>query len=257
MIQTTTSTGAVSVILASKRFTHECLTQIVQSPYYPPLQCQSASEIFEHLQRYCIDWLVLDVDLLKHQTQQFCWSAQNKYPNLKIVLVGVHAEEFTSYNWVYEFPNISKVCLSSQPELRVVARESAMPCESHSSAIASSTQSDSGTSPMDSIVGAAIFDLNGLPREYLISNEVNNMNWVQTIFQVLGLRSLLMSSLKLEGFHHATIHSRGYCAIVIKQRNQYTALLVRSQGSVADGFIEWARNFEPEVLKLDPRFRLA
>ncbi|MBD2019954.1 hypothetical protein H6F43_07100, partial [Leptolyngbya sp. FACHB-36] len=87
--------------------------------------------------------------------------------------------------------------------------------------------SDLSMSYPDRVVGAAVFDLNGLPKEYFTTSDSTGMGWVQTIFQALGLRSLLMSSLQLEGFHHATIHGEEYSAIVVKQRAHYTALLVR------------------------------
>jgi hypothetical protein len=76
----------------------------------------------------------------------------------------------------------------------------------------------------NSIVGAAIFDLNGLPKEYFTTGEGSNMSWVQTIFQALGLRSLLMSSLQLEGFHHAVIQGSDCCAVVVKQPARYMAV---------------------------------
>lgn len=111
---------------------------------------------------------------------------------------------------------------------------------------------------IDDVVGAAIFDLNGLPKEYFTTSENSNMSWVQTIFQALGLRSLLMSSLQLEGFHHAAIQGDGYYAIVVKQRSHYTALLLNHQGDdVPEPLIEWAQNFEPRILQEDPRFRAA
>lgn len=110
----------------------------------------------------------------------------------------------------------------------------------------------------DAIVGAAIFDLNGLPKEYFTTSESTNMSWVQTIFQALGLRSLLMSSLQLEGFHHATIYGVEFCAVVVKQRTQYAALLIRQQDEVInDSFIQWVQNFQFSELKQNPKFKVA
>ncbi|MGA7937486.1 MAG: hypothetical protein WCA35_28305 [Kovacikia sp.] len=107
------------------------------------------------------------------------------------------------------------------------------------------------------IMGVAIFDLNGLPKEYFITSESSNMSWVQTIFQALGLRSLLISSLQLEGFHHATIRGTEYCAVVVKQKAHYTALLLNQRDDVIDdAFIRWLQNFQPHELKQDPRFRV-
>lgn len=119
------------------------------------------------------------------------------------------------------------------------------------------SSTDSPMSYSDYVVGAAVFDLNGLPKEYFTTSDSANMSWVQTIFQALGLRSLLMSSLQLEGFHHATIRGAEYCAIVVKQRAHYTALLVRQQDeSVPDSFIHWVQNFQLSELRQNSRFRL-
>jgi len=110
----------------------------------------------------------------------------------------------------------------------------------------------------DMIVGAAVFDLNGLPKEYFITSEAANMCWVQTIFQALGLRSLLMSSLRVEGFQHATIRGEDYCALVVKQKSQYTALLLQPQEDIlADALIQWAQSFQLSELKQNPRFQAA
>lgn len=107
----------------------------------------------------------------------------------------------------------------------------------------------------DYVVGAAVFDLNGLPKEYFTTPEGNNMSWVQTIFQALGLRSLLMSSLQLEGFHHATILGSDYAAVVVKQKNHYIALLIQPEAAIDASFISWVQTFELSELKHNPRFQ--
>jgi hypothetical protein len=111
----------------------------------------------------------------------------------------------------------------------------------------------------DHIIGAAIFDLNGLPREYFATEDNHNMSWVQTIFQALGLRSLLMASLQLEGFHHATIYGTEYCAIIVKQRAHYTALLISHNDleAINERFIQWVHNFQLSDLHDNPRFQVA
>ncbi|NJO40586.1 MAG: hypothetical protein HC769_09185 [Cyanobacteria bacterium CRU_2_1] len=107
----------------------------------------------------------------------------------------------------------------------------------------------------DSVIGAAIFDLSGLPKEYFTTNESSDVSWVQTIFQALGLQSLLMSSLRLEGFRHVIVHGRQYRAIVVKQKSRYTAILVcQTHETTSESLIQWAQEFEPNTLKSDPRF---
>lgn len=124
-----------------------------------------------------------------------------------------------------------------------------------------SPPNDEQAPPLDSIIGAAIFDLSGLPREYFTTAENSDINWVQTIFQALGLQSLLSASLQLEGFSHATIHGKGYCAIVLKQKNSYTALLLNQtnihQPTGATPIMTWLQTLEPSTLKANPRFNAA
>lgn len=111
---------------------------------------------------------------------------------------------------------------------------------------------------VNDIIGAAIFDLNGLPKEYFTTSDTGSMSWVQTIFQALGLRSLLTSSLRLENFHHATIHGIDCSAIVVKQRTYYVALLMKQKNEeVSADIVSWAQSFELEQLRVNPRFRTA
>ncbi|MGK7900490.1 MAG: hypothetical protein AB4352_03570 [Hormoscilla sp.] len=252
------SIATLKVILASSRFSDRNFEQLMGKRELSPLLCRNKMELLEGMRSETIEVLLLDVTLLDKQTQQFCWRTQNLYPGLKIILVGRDERELASHNWVYEFPDISTVCLSSKSESSVSTSFAAMPPVPNPINSASASHQYSGNSYMDMILGAAIFDLNGLPREYLITNEVKNMSWVQTIFQALGLRSLLMSSLRLEGFHHVTIYSKDHCALVVKQKTQYTALLINQTQStpVSKAFIEWAQNFQPEQLKLNPLFHV-
>jgi hypothetical protein len=41
---------------------------------------------------------------------------------------------------------------------------------------------------VDFVIGAATFDLSGLPKEYFVTVEGNDISWIQTIFQGLGLQ---------------------------------------------------------------------
>lgn len=110
----------------------------------------------------------------------------------------------------------------------------------------------------DCIIGAAVFDLNGLPKQYFSLAQSNTQEWMQAIFQALGLRSLLMASLQLEGFHHALIHSGQASAVIVRQSNCYTALLLSQScsGQVNPSLIEWIHGFNCNSLRQDSRFQV-
>lgn len=78
----------------------------------------------------------------------------------------------------------------------------------------------------------AIFDLNCLPQAYFVTEANPSTNWVQIAFQSLGLRSLLSSSLELDGFQQITIYSKATVAIVVPRRQDYLALQFRAQAAI-------------------------
>ena len=107
------------------------------------------------------------------------------------------------------------------------------------------------------VSGAAIFDLNGIPKEYFTTAGNSDISWIQAIAQVFGLQSLLISSLQLDGFHHAAIYGLDHCAILIKQHMCYVALLVKRENSLKffNSFIPTMQEFEPGCLKANPHFK--
>jgi hypothetical protein len=112
---------------------------------------------------------------------------------------------------------------------------------------------------VENIIGVAIFDFSGLPREYFITADNESTSWVQIVFQALGLKSLLMSSLKLEGFSHICIELSGQTAIVVRTKEEYVALLMRhpltfSTAQESDRFSHWVRQFEQRLLRQHKRF---
>jgi hypothetical protein len=107
----------------------------------------------------------------------------------------------------------------------------------------------------DQILGAAIFDLSGLPKDYYISLETADISWVQTIFQALGLQALLHSTFKISGFRHAVIHGTYFYALIIQKPSCYVALLIQqNEVVISEQLIAWATDFDPASLAQDPRF---
>lgn len=112
------------------------------------------------------------------------------------------------------------------------------------------------------ILGVALFDISGLPQEYFVTEENPNTNWVQIVFQALGLRSLLSSSLKLEGFHQITILMENTTAIVVKRRDDYIAIQFRGKISLQDPsdnerLLTLINALNPEKLRQHPHFKIA
>lgn len=107
----------------------------------------------------------------------------------------------------------------------------------------------------DQILGAAIFDLNGLPREYFVSTENADISWVQTIFQALGLQALLNSTFQLADFHHAIIDGAHFHALIIRRSDCHIALLIHQNDAIlSEEVIQWASHFDPQTLSSDRRF---
>lgn len=112
------------------------------------------------------------------------------------------------------------------------------------------------------ILGVAIFDINGLPREYFITEENPSTSWVQIVFQALGLRALLASSLGLEGFQQITIHLKETTAIVVRRRQDYLALQFKGKlplDSKDDNqrLTTIVNAFDAEKLKQHPHFKVS
>ncbi|MGQ9866546.1 MAG: hypothetical protein ACUVSQ_09760 [Pseudanabaenaceae cyanobacterium] len=106
------------------------------------------------------------------------------------------------------------------------------------------------------LLGAAAFDLSGLPKEYLTTTRsAQNITWVQSVFQSLGLRSLLGSSLRLEPFQYCVLHGRAYSALVLRQAQGYVAFLLPPSQPIDPPLLQWARAVRFGDLKRNPEFQ--
>jgi hypothetical protein len=112
----------------------------------------------------------------------------------------------------------------------------------------------------DRIAGAVLFDNTGFPHEYFICDRPTGISWEQTVFQVLGLRGLLMSSLRLEGFRYAKVSCCDHTAFIIRKRENYMALLLtqeQEENALHDPhFLHWLQDFEVSHLRTNPRFQV-
>ena len=110
------------------------------------------------------------------------------------------------------------------------------------------------------ILGVALFDLNGLPREYFVTAKNPTTDWVQIVFQALGVRSLLASSLELKDFRQVTITLKTTTAIVVRRPEDYIALkfdgqlLLNSQAN-QEQLRQLIGALNSDVLQQHPHFR--
>ncbi len=110
----------------------------------------------------------------------------------------------------------------------------------------------------DAIVGAVIFDWNGLPQEYFVSQASEPLLWEKTVFQVLGLRWLLMSTLNLENFHYAKVLCEAHTAFILRQQEYYVALLLDTSLIQTNDplLMEGLWNFQVSGLRSNPQFQM-
>jgi len=111
------------------------------------------------------------------------------------------------------------------------------------------------------ILGVALFDLSGLPREYFVTDENPTTGWVQIVFQALGLRSLLSSSLELEGFHQITINLEATTAMVVRRKKDYIALQFRGKLALNNAtdeerLLALVAALNPDKLRQHPHFKV-
>ena len=115
---------------------------------------------------------------------------------------------------------------------------------------------------LSDILGVAIFDPHGLPLEYFTTPENQGTEWVQTVFQALSLKALMISSLALDEFQNITIRTADHDAIVVSLHSGYTALLLKENQQLTQNisdpaFYDWVSHFEAEILRHNDRFELA
>jgi hypothetical protein len=112
------------------------------------------------------------------------------------------------------------------------------------------------------IVGAAVFDWTGLPIYYFVPLQSVALPWEEVVCEALGLQSLLLKLLRLEGFSSARAISHPiegvcYSAFVMRRPNHYLALLIDDRESCLDNpdFRDWLDRVDAIQLKNNPRFK--
>lgn len=113
---------------------------------------------------------------------------------------------------------------------------------------------------IDQILGVAVFDSLGLPCDYFITSQHQDTEWVQLVFQSLGLQNLVASTMDLPTFDHGMIRTKVGNIIIVCCQNRYVALLVKrslpqERPQIDGALVDWICNFESTVLRSHANFR--
>ncbi len=112
----------------------------------------------------------------------------------------------------------------------------------------------------EQILGLAVFDRVGLPRDYFITLQHEDTEWIQLAFQLLGLQQLIVTTLELPRLSNAMIRTKvgnivmvcydqGYIAILLKR------VLPQERPHVDKAWVAWICEFEANVVRNHPNFR--
>ena len=113
---------------------------------------------------------------------------------------------------------------------------------------------------VEQILGLAVFDPMGLPCDYFITSQHEDTEWIQLVFQALGLQQLLASKMELPALDHAVIRTKiGNIAVICCKHGYIAVLLKRSlpqeYPQIDNTWIDWAYKFSTKVVRHHPNFR--
>lgn len=113
----------------------------------------------------------------------------------------------------------------------------------------------------EQILGLAVFDARGLPRDYFITSEHNDTEWIQLVFQALGLQQLLTSEMELPRLDNAVIRTKVGNIVVIRAEQGYIALLIKrllpqEHPHIDRHWVDWILHFEATVVRTNPNFKV-
>ncbi len=117
-----------------------------------------------------------------------------------------------------------------------------------------------GLPDVEQILGLAVFDASGLPRDYFITPQHKDIEWIQLAFQCLGLQQLMVSTMGLPVLSHAMIRTKVGNIVVICCQQRYVALLLKralpqERPQIDTKWVEWVCEFESKFVRTHPNFR--
>lgn len=117
-----------------------------------------------------------------------------------------------------------------------------------------------GLPNVDQILGLAIFDPMGLPRDYFITPQHKETEWVQLVFQSLGLQQLIRDTMALPVVRHVMIRTRIGNIVVVCCESGYIAVLLKralpqERPQLDEEWLDWIRDFEATSVRTHSKFK--
>ena len=99
-----------------------------------------------------------------------------------------------------------------------------------------------------------------LPIYCFITPQHKDTEWVQLVFQSLGLQQLMTSAMELPELEHVMIRTKIGNIIVVYRHQRYVALLVKralpqERPQIDINLVDWVCNFEATVVRSHTNFR--
>lgn len=114
---------------------------------------------------------------------------------------------------------------------------------------------------IDQILGIAVFDPQGLPRQYFVTTAKHqDDDWIRLAFQALGLKQLLMDEMELPQLDHVMMRTKTGNLVILPYAQGFIALhikraLPQEQPNIDNHWTPWACNLIETVIKQDSRFK--
>ena len=117
-----------------------------------------------------------------------------------------------------------------------------------------------GLPKVEQILGLAVFDSMGLPRSSFITPKHQDTDWVQLVFQFLGLQQLMASTMGLPMGGHIMVRTKIGNIVVIRRDHGYVALLLKralpqERPEINSDWVDWICDFEANVVRNDANFQ--
>ncbi|MBT9317909.1 hypothetical protein [Leptothoe spongobia] len=113
---------------------------------------------------------------------------------------------------------------------------------------------------IDQILGVAVFDPMGLPRDYFITPQHKDTEWVQLVFQSLGLQQLIASTMALPVVGHTMIRTKIGNIVIVCCESGYIAVLLKralpqERPQIDSDWVAWLCDFEAMVVRTHANFK--